>query len=267
MTSRKQLYAMGEPFGEACTRHEAGRVIYGGGGGGGKSTTTPMIPNEFKPLANRYSDVAIDYSNKPFEAYQGQRFAGLNNAQNFGIGMVQDRALSGSQTINNAEGQLNNMIQGGQTNPFLDQMVGRAQQSVADNFNMLSKPQLESAMVRSGSFGNEGLNQMMDRQRKAAAQQMGDIATNMYGNAYETDRGRQMQAIGMAPQFGNQAYQDAAQLMQAGGIQQDQAQKGLDFGYQQFQEQQDYPLKQLQAMSGVLGQNMGTQTKQSGGGK
>jgi hypothetical protein len=32
--SRKQLEALGEPFGSSCTRMEGGRRIYGGGGGG-----------------------------------------------------------------------------------------------------------------------------------------------------------------------------------------------------------------------------------------
>lgn len=39
MTSRRQLYALGEPFGESCTRIEAGRLICGGGGGGGSSSS------------------------------------------------------------------------------------------------------------------------------------------------------------------------------------------------------------------------------------
>lgn len=30
--TRARLYAAGEPFGEDCTRREAGRIIYGGGG-------------------------------------------------------------------------------------------------------------------------------------------------------------------------------------------------------------------------------------------
>jgi len=41
MISRKQLYAMGEPIGESCTRHKlGGGYVCGGGGGGGKSEST-----------------------------------------------------------------------------------------------------------------------------------------------------------------------------------------------------------------------------------
>jgi hypothetical protein len=89
----------------------------------------------------------------------------------------------------------------------------------------------------------------------------------MYGNAYETDRNRQMQAIGMAPQFANQAYTDAGQLMKVGQIKQDQAQQGNDFAYSQYQDEQNLPYKQLAAMSGIFGSYPGGSTTTSGGGK
>lgn len=38
--SRRQLYALGEPIGEAVTRTEGGRRIYGGGGGSSSSSST-----------------------------------------------------------------------------------------------------------------------------------------------------------------------------------------------------------------------------------
>ena len=38
--SRRQLEALGEPFGDSATRKEAGRIVYGGGGsGGGKGSS------------------------------------------------------------------------------------------------------------------------------------------------------------------------------------------------------------------------------------
>jgi hypothetical protein len=242
----------------------------GGGGGGGQSTstTTASIAPELKPLADLYVKQATAIGNTPFQPYGGQRFADLNQTQNLGLGMVQNRALGGSATMSNAENSLNKLIGGGNTNPYLDQMVNKAQTSVVDNFNNMVKPQTEMAMQNSGSFGNSGYQQLMQNQQKAAGQQMADIATDMYGNAYNTDQANRMQAIGMAPTFGNAAYQDAAQLLNAGGIQQNQAQQGLDFNYQQFQEAQNNPYKQLAATGGVVGQNMGSTTTgtQSGGG-
>lgn len=244
-------------------------LFLGGNGGGGTSTTTQEIPSELKPLASAYTTKAIDLGNQTYQPYTGQRYADLNQTQNAGLQMVQDRAMNGSQTMGNAENSLNGFINGGNTNPYLDQMVNRAQQSVVDQFNNTTKPQTEAAMRNSGSFGNSGLLQMQQNQQKQAGQQMSDIATNMYGNAYNTDQANKMQAIGMAPTFGNAAYQDASQLLNAGQIQQDQAQNPLDFAYQQSQESQNLPYKQLAAMSGVFGSNLGSTstTQQSGSGK
>lgn len=232
----------------------------GGGPVNTSSTTTPSIPDELKPLANLYVKQATDYANTPYQQYNGQRYAGLDPSQVMGIGMVQERALGGSKTMNNAEGSLNQFIQGGQTNPYLDRMVSKAQGSVVDQFNNMIKPQIEAAAVNSGSFGNSGYNQLMQQKQKAAASQMSDIATQMYGNAYGQDQSNRLNAIQMAPTFGNAAYQDAGQLLNAGNILQQEQQKPLDFRYQQFREAADYPLKQMQATSGVLGQNMGSST-------
>lgn len=256
--NRRQLYQAGEPFGESATRIEGCRRIYGGGGGGdggGTSTTVQNIPDELKPLASAYTDKAINLSNQPYTPYIGQRYADLNDAQNLGLGMTMARSLGGSQTVNNAENNLNQMISG-TSNPHLDSMVQQAQDSVRSNFN--------TAAVNSGSFGNSGLQEQF-------ARQLGGVATNMYGNAYNQDRANQMQAIGMAPTFGNLAYQDAAQLMNAGQTIQDQDQQNRDFAYQQFQEATNLPYKQLAAMSGVFGSNLGgsstTTSSQDSGGK
>lgn len=255
--SRRQLYAACEPLGECVTRIEAGRLVCGGGGGGApeSSITTQDIPEELKPLASKYASDAINLSNTAYTPFQGQRFEDLNSTQQAGIGAIQDRALNGSATMDNAEQALNQNITGGQTNPYLDQMVGKAQDSVRSQFN--------TGAVNSGSFGNSGLQEQF-------AGQLGDVATNMYGNAYETDKQRQMQSISMAQQFGNQAYTDAGQLLNAGQLQQDQAQQQKDFGYQQFQDQQNDPYKKLAAMSGVFQSAPGqssTTKNQGGGGK
>lgn len=228
----------------------------GGGGGGGTTTTTQSIPNELKPLASAYASKAMDLSNDAYNPYTGQRFEDLNANQNQGIQSMVSRAANGSQTINNAEAALNQNIQGGQTNPYLDQMVGKAQDSVRSQFN--------TGAVNSGSFGNSGLQEQFQKG-------LSDTATQMYGQAYDTDKSRQMQSIGLAQQFGNQQYTDAEQMLKAGQIQQDQGQQQKDFSYQQFQEAENLPYKQLAAMSGVFSSGLGgtstSTSKQSGGGK
>jgi len=225
----------------------------GGGGGGGTSTTVQSIPDELKPLASTYAQKAIGLSGQGFTPYTNQRFADLNSTQDLGIQAIQDRAAGGSPVMTQANETLMGLMGGG-TNPYLDSMVNKAQQNVVGNYN--------NATMGSGSFGNAGLQEQL-------AKGLGDTASTMYGNAYNTDQANKLSALGMAQNYGNQAYTDAGQLLKAGQLQQDQAQQGLDFGYQQYQDAQNLPYKQLAAMSGVFGSNLGSTstTTQSGGGK
>lgn len=226
-----------------------------GGGGGGTSTTTQNIPDELKPLATAYTNKAIGLSQQGYQPYLDQRYADMNGAQLGGLQMTMDRAFGGDQTgvMGNATGALNNIL-GSDGNPYLDSMVDRAMGSVRSNFN--------TAAVNSGSYGNSGLAEQYQRN-------LGDVATQMYGGAYDADQSRKLQAMPIAQQFGNQPYADAEQLMKAGGELQDQTQKYNDYGYQNYLDQQALPYKQLSAMSGVFGSNLGgsSTTTQSGGGK
>lgn len=222
------------------------------GGGGGTSTTVQNIPDELKPLATAYTSKAIGLADQQYQPYTGQRYEDLNPTQMAGLGMTVNRALQGSQTVNNAENQLNNMISG-TSNPMLDQMYQRAASQVANSVN--------SNFSQAGRYGSGA-------HTAALTQGLGNMATDLYGGAYQNDRANQMQAIGMAPTFGNQAYQDASQMLNAGQLMQDQNQQNKDFAYQQFQEAQNLPYKNLAAMSGVFGSNLGgssTTTSNQGG--
>lgn len=223
-----------------------------GGGGGGSSTTTQSIPAELKPLATAYADKAMSLSNQAYNPYGGDRFADLNDTQYLGMGQTVDRALNGSQIMNQAEGSLSGMIDGS-SNPYLDASVGRAMDSVRGQVN--------------SQFG--GSNYGSTAHQETLANSLGNTANQMYSDNYNNDQNRRLSAIGQASTFGNQAYTDAAQLMKVGQTLQDQQQQDQDFNYQQYQEAENLPYKQLAAMSGVFGSNLGASstTKQSSGGK
>jgi hypothetical protein len=251
--TKRQLYAAGEPLGDCVTRIEAGRLICGGGGGSdGVTTQSPTIPDELKGAASSLSKIATQVGNTPYQAYGGDGVAGLNSMQTGAMDMIQQRAANGSPIMDAANSTLTGMLQGGQTNPYLDSMVQKAQDSVKSNFN--------TGAVNSGSFGNSGLQQQY-------AAGLTDVATQMYGNAYNTDRANQMQALGMAQSYGNQDYNDASQLMNAGTAAQNNAQDQADFNYQQYTNQQNYPLQQLSALGGTLNGQMGSTSTTTGSGK
>lgn len=226
-----------------------------GGGGGGSSTTQNSIDARFDPLIDYATQAAKGVQESGYTPYTGQRYADLNSTQQAGLSAITNRATNGDPTMTQANQTLQQTLAGGNTNPYLDSMVQKAQTGVMGNMAALQ--------ARSGSFGNSGIAEQ-------GAKQMGDIATSMYGNAYNTDRANQMAALQLAPTYGNQAYTDAEQLMKAGQTVQNQDQQQKDFNYQQFTDQQNLPYKQMAAYSGLLGSSGATgssTTTQSGGGK
>lgn len=201
---------------------------------GSKQTTTNNIPAELSPLATAYVGKAKQIGDNPYQAYTGQRFAGLNS------------------TLGQA-GDFYRQQMGPGTNPYLDQMVNRAQSNIVDQYNSVIRPQQDAMMARSGSFGNMGLLQSQGRDQKQLLDQLSGISTQMYGGQYNADQSRRF---------------DAAQgLMGYGTMQQAAAQQPLDFAYQQFQEAQNQPYKNLAAMGAPFGQNLGgsSTTSQSNG--
>lgn len=228
------------------------------GGGGGSSTTVQEIPKELKPLARRYTTEATNLFDTPYQAYTGDRNADLNATQLAGLDMTAQRALGGDQLINAGYGNVMDTMSGKymdpNTNPYLKQNTQMAMDQAMGSIN--------AQFNRPGAFGGTA-------HQGVAANQLGNIAAQMYGQNYAQERANQLQAWNAAPTYGNMAYQDASQLMGAGQVLQDEAQKDLDWQLQQFQEQQDYPYKNLAAAAGVFGTNLGgtSVTKQSGGGK
>jgi hypothetical protein len=220
-------------------------------GGGGGQTTTNSVDPRFNQIIDYATQAAGNVQKTGFTPYTGDRFSGINNTQQQGLDMITNRATNGSPVMTQANQTLTDTLKGGNTNPFLDSMVQKAQGGVMANMGALQ--------ARSGSFGNSGIAEQ-------GAKQMGDIATSMYGNAYAGDRANQMQALGMAPQYGNQAYNDANQLLNAGNFQQSQDQQNKDFQFQQFQDQQNTPYKQMGAYTGLLGSSGSTGTSTSSGG-
>lgn len=221
------------------------------GGGGGSSTTTQTVPDELKGAANAYSSIANQVASTPYQPYTGQGVAGLNDNQTSAIDMIKQRATNGSPILDSANSALTSLL-GDQTNPYLDAQVQKAQQSVVGNFN--------GAQAGSGSFGNSGLQEQL-------AKGLSDTASTMYGNAYNTNQANKLSALGMAQSYGNQDYTDANALAAAGKTQQDNTQATNDFGYQQFQNEQNYPLQQLSALGGALSSRSGSTTTQDSGGK
>lgn len=237
-------------------------------GGGGNSTTTQSIPDELKPLASVYANQAMQVGQTPFTPYTGTRNADLNSNQNQAIDMINQRATNGSPLVDTANSTITGLL-GDNQNPYLDTQVANAQKSLVDSYNLVQRPAQTTAAVSSGSFGNAGQQQTQQAADSQLQQNLGRVSTDLYSNAYNTNQANKLAALPLAQSFANQPYTDAQQLLTAGNQQQTNTQNNLDFAYQQFQDQQNQPYKNLSVLGAPFtGVSLGgTSTTSSSGGK
>jgi hypothetical protein len=83
-------------------------------------------------------------------------------------------------------------------NPYLDQTIQDSLGDTVRAFNMGVSPSIRSSMVRSGSFGNSGLEQMAGEAERQLATTLGRQANDMRSSNYWADQN-----------FGRTLFQDA----------------------------------------------------------
>lgn len=104
------------------------------------------------------------------------------------------------------------------SNPYLDKSVSDSLGDTTKAYNMTTAPAYTSAMVRSGSFGNSGVDQMQQESQRQLQTSLGRQANDMRSNNY---------------QFGQNLGQNQNQFQQ--NINQNQNQFSQNLGQNQSQ--------------------------------
>lgn len=209
------------------------------------STTEP--PAFMQPfLQGGMQNAAQLFNAGPEQLYPADRTVPFSDPTNLALNMQMQRAQQGSPVVGQAQQAVTDMMTAG-PNPYLDEMFGQAAGQVGKA--------LDTSLARSGRrvTGNEGVR----------AQQLGDLATNIYGGAYNQDQNRRLQAAGQAIPLAREDYFDIGQLGQVGQRVEGQAGNILQDQIARYQQTQQAPWDNLQRyMSTITGANMGSQQTQ-----
>lgn len=251
--SRRQLYAMGEPLGDSVTRRKAGGGLILGDGGGSNNTGTTSSSSNIPDWALGYAKDTLyntsqvtDLKQNPYKTYEAPRVAGF--------APLQEQAQYGAANLSGGPQAFQQNV-GSYMSPYMQNVVDVSKREATRQSGIMGQQQQAQA-TQAGAFGGSRDAIMRAERERNLGQQLGDIQ----------DRGMQSAYDSAANQFRQGLTQDVAinQLQnQYGGQQQAQAQKGLDIGYQDFLNQQNYPYKQLGFMSDMLrGLPLGQQSTQ-----
>jgi len=166
------------------------------------TTTTQELPKEAKPYLKPFMEASTTLANHPYQSYEGQRIAELQPEHGAALNMTAERALQGSDTLNAAQGNIQDTFGGsylnqgidmanqanpymGQANPYsgqnpyLEQAISKTTGDITDNYSKTVNPMFQAMNRGSGAFGNSGIQEMQGDSMQDLAQTLGDVSSGM----------------------------------------------------------------------------------------
>ena len=172
---------------------------------------------------------------------------------------IQNTAMAGSPNIGIGQNLLGQTLSGDflNSNPYLDQMYNQAADNVTRNYREAVAPSIGANADAQGRFGSGLYQNMMANSQRELGDSLGRLATNVYGQNYATERGRQDAAMGKIPGMAGLNYFDANQLLGAGQIRDTQSQNQLADQYNQYMFDQTRPGRNLSNYQNAISGNFG----------
>lgn len=141
--------------------------------------------------------------------------------------MAATQAQDPNSLVSQAQNQLGATISGQYLNPGTNPAWAPMAQRITDAYSTGTAAQTDAAAARANALGGSGYNQQTQLNQRS----LGDSLAGLAGNLYNTERGNQLNALGMAP--GLQTA-NISQLAGVGGAQDAYAQAKLGAAQQAY---------------------------------
>jgi hypothetical protein len=239
----------------------------------GEQTVINSLPDYARPYFENLMERAEGESLQGYQPYQGQRIAEsgsiadivnsrdmARNVANQGMPETQE-AIGGIRDLSR-QGQFTGQMAQDYMNPYMEQVVDRQKQGAIQDFNRMGASRNAQA-VNAGAFGGSRQGVTDYLAQEGLQQQLGDIdasgreaAFRDARSGFDADRQAGMSGLGQLAQLGSARRAgdiQGAQLLEGIGKQQlGEQQAGMDIGYQDFMNQQNFNKDQLGFFSNML---------------
>lgn len=252
-----------------------------GGGEAGSSGTTstgtgvnaPAVPDQGSSVATGLSSWAGPYvsnylgkgealSNQPYQAYTGPLTAGASDLQQQQQAGLSDIAKTGYSPTQFKGGIFDTTAAQQYMNPYLSSALDPQLQELRRQ-GQITNLGNQAQATKMGAFGGSGSTLMQTEGQRNVLDKMQQALGQGYNTAYDkamaqynADQTRGMQAqqdTEASRQFGaNYGLSTLDKLGAAGATQRDITQQGLTADKTQFEEQRDFPYKQVQFQKSLL---------------
>lgn len=219
------------------------------------SDTDTALPAWLQDLTRGIGAKATDIANQPYQTYDQPRLAEQSPLQQQAASMTQANVGAWQPNVQFASQQAPGAVQN-YMNPYqsnvIDRMASLGQRNLTENL----LPQVNSTFMGAGQFGStrnaDFTNRALRDTNESILGQQGQLLNQGYQQAiqnFQNDATRLGNLGQMQSQLG---FQDAGMLDVLGKQQQQQTQKGLDIGYQDFLQQRDYPKSQAEWLNNII---------------
>lgn len=232
------------------------KVPIGGGGGSSKSRQQTYVdPYQIGHLRNIY-DRAEQLSKQPRSFYPEKSYVPYSAETESALSGMYERSRSGSPIVQGAQQYTQDVLAGRysdpSSNPYLQATYDAAARTMGRHFKTNVVPGAYASAYGRGGSGVEAnrFSSAYDR----LGQNLGELATNIYGGNYQAERGRMEAAAGRAPGLADYDYRDLAQMRAVGGEREDLAGRELQDLMARYYFQFDEPRQRLGEYSEFVGQ-------------
>lgn len=234
------------------------------------SWSNTSAPEWWQAAAQGLIGRASQVAGQDYQAYSGPRIAGLDPLQQQAV----NNANTYAPGVNNTLGSATNLAEGAGNlydqsdfekfmSPYTTGVVDRIADLGARNLSEKLLPEVNDTFIRAGQFGGSRnadftARALRDTQESILGQQATALESaqkNAMG-AYQDAQGRQLQAgqtMGALGQItGNESRNQLDQMMKLGTVPQSLQQANLDLAAKDFENQVNYPQKQLELLNSIL---------------
>lgn len=220
----------------------------GGSAGGSQKTSTNTDTGPWKNqvpyLKYGFDEAARLYQQNGPQYYKGSTVAGFSPEQLQAFGLGTQRALNGSQDINNARGYTNDVLAGKYLNsdPYKDQVFSNVKEQVL--------PAVNAQFMGSGRYGS-------DLHAGTVTQELTNSYAPYASAQYQAGLDRMNWAAGMAPTWAANDYMDLSALEAIGQQRQGLAQNELNDAVSRWDYYNQLPYNKLGQFLNNIGGNYG----------
>lgn len=244
------------------------------------STQSSSVP--WKPQADAYKQLYAEAEgvlDTPLQYYGGSTVAERNPWSTMANQNVADMVGAGSPGLSTAIAENQKTASGyyltPDSNPHLKGVGDAAASDISRHYMRAVQPGIASRFGGAGRSTGAGTGMSsaegaaMASAQRGLGEELGQMYSNLYGGAYEAERGRQEGAVGMAPSLRQAEFADQGALSAAGADEFQYAQMMLSDLVNKWNFEQYEPSERLGIYQGLINQPGGygstTNTSQLGG--